>query len=498
MKGHTKIELKDVNTGEVKVVEEDNMVTSALKRLLFVNPLLANPVADNDSTIIGNLIGGILLLEDAIDEKINTCCVPAGNKMTARGVHGLAYSGVVTECGSFSINESGLQEDGSVRLVYDFNSSQGNGQISCVSLTSKSGGKMGIGDNIENVDVQTISDIEFNAYGEIKSNIVNPYLNLVLLSSVNNIAVYFTTGYRPTVTRTIEFKVYDAPISSISVFGKSDYSSFKSYLNVIPTERLIKTFSVELPEKVLSCFGTSGSSDVYRGGYVPYFFDGKIRIILGPYSSNIAPKGVAYLCIIDPITETIDVKDIVNNSLGSMALSSNSYLSSNNTYAFGWANQVAVTQKYLIAPIFVDGGWKLYRINIEDNTDIVDLGFTKFTEDSNTIPEIYFRFITEEFVYFEYGRSNDNTYVYKYVINVLAGEVKRTNVTYIAYINSTQHSSQVHGNDLLLVNAWRNGSSNGNSLYAHPVPLITINNLSEPVVKTASQTMKVTYTISES
>ena len=99
MKGHTKIELKDVNTGEVKVVEEDNMVTSALKRLLFVNPLLANPVADNDSTIIGNLIGGILLLEDAIDEKINTCCVPAGNKMTARGVHGLAYSGVVTECG---------------------------------------------------------------------------------------------------------------------------------------------------------------------------------------------------------------------------------------------------------------------------------------------------------------------------------------------------------------------------------------------------------------
>ena len=171
MKGHTKIELKDVNTGEVKVVEEDNMVTSALKRLLFVNPLLANPVANNNSTIIGNLIGGILLFENAIDEKINTCCVPAGNKMTARGVHGLAYSGVVTECGSFNTNESGFQEDGSVRLVYDFNSSQGNGQISCVSLTSKAGGKMGIGDNIENVDTQTISDIEFNLYGKINNNI---------------------------------------------------------------------------------------------------------------------------------------------------------------------------------------------------------------------------------------------------------------------------------------------------------------------------------------
>ena len=491
MKGHTKIELKDVNTGEVKVVEEDNMVTSALKRLLFVNPLLENPVAKSNSTIIGNLIGGILLFEDAIDEKINTCCVPAGNKMTARGVHGLAYSGVVTECGSFNVNESGLQEDGSVRLVYDFNSSQGNGQISCVSLTSKSGGKIGIGDNIENVDSQSVNDIEFNAYGEIKSNIVYPNFNLALLSSVNNIAVYFTKDYQVSVTRAVEFKVYDAPISITSVFDKSDYSSFKSNLKAIPVERLIKTFSVELPEKVLSCFRVSGTSDIYRGGYVPYFFDGKIRIIIGPHSKNIAPKGVAYLCIIDPITETIDVKEIVNNSLGSMALSNDRYISTSYGYEFDWANQVVVTQKYLIAPIFVDGGWKLYRINIADNTDIVDLGFTKFTENSNTIPSIAFRFITEEFVYFAYGNGH-------FVINVLAGEVKRTNVNLIAYNSSTQHSSQVHGNDLLLVNAWMYRSSSGNDLYAHPVPLITINNLSEPVVKTASQTMKVTYTISES
>ena len=491
MKGHTKIELKDVNTGEVKVVEEDNMVTSALKRLLFVNPLLANPVANNNSTIIGNLIGGILLFESTIDEKINTCCVPAGNKMTARGVHGLAYSGVVTECGSFNANESGFQEDGSVRLVYDFNSSQGNGQISCVSLTSKSGGKMGIGDNIENVDTQTISDIEFNLYGKIVNNIQSSFVNFALLSSVNNIAVYFTSGYQLSVTRAVEFKVYDAPISSVSVFDKSDYSSFKSNLNGIPTERLIKTFSVALPEKVLSCFRTSGISDIYRGGYVPYFFDGKIRIIIGPHSSNIAPKGVAYLCIIDPITETIVVKDIVNNSLGSMALSGDMYFSSNKDYAFEWERYVAVTQKYLIAPIFVDSGWKLYRINIEDNTDIVDLGFTKFTENSNTIPDIYFRFITEEFVYFEYSGG-------KYVINVLAGEVKRTNVNLITYNSFTQHSSQVHGNDLLLVNSWLHRSVSGHDLYAHTVPLITINNLSEPVVKTASQTMKVTYTISES
>lgn len=491
MKGHTKIELKDVNTGEVKVVEEDNMVTSALKRLLFVNPLLANPVAKNDSTIIGNLIGGILLFEDAIDEKINTCCVPAGNKMTARGVHGLAYSGVVTECGSFNVNESGFQEDGSVRFVYDFNSSQGNGQISCVSLTSKAGGKMGIGDNIENVDTQTISDLEFNVYGEIKSNIPASYANFALLSSANNIAVYFTSGYQPTVTRTIEFKVYDATISSISVFDKSDYSSFKSNTNMLPIERLIKTFSVELPEKVLSCFRTSDISDIYRGGYVPYFFDGKIRIIIGPHSKNIAPKGVAYLCIIDPITETIDVKDIVNNSLGSMALSDDNYFSSNKDYAFEWERKVAVTQKYLIAPIFVDGGWKLYRINIVDNTDIVDLGFTKFKENSNTIPDIYFRFITEEFVYFAYSGGH-------YVINVLAGEVKRTNVNYISYHAYTKHASQVHGNDLLLVNSRLNRSVSGHDLFAHPVPLITINNLSEPVVKTASQTMKVTYTISES
>ena len=34
MKGHSKIELKDVNTGKVQTFENDNMVTNALKYFL--------------------------------------------------------------------------------------------------------------------------------------------------------------------------------------------------------------------------------------------------------------------------------------------------------------------------------------------------------------------------------------------------------------------------------------------------------------------------------
>ncbi len=34
MKGHTKIELRDVKTGKVQVIDEDNMVTLGLQKML--------------------------------------------------------------------------------------------------------------------------------------------------------------------------------------------------------------------------------------------------------------------------------------------------------------------------------------------------------------------------------------------------------------------------------------------------------------------------------
>ena len=66
MKGHTKIELTDVNTGEVEVIEHDNMITSAIeKELLSSNGIM--PTCLNakvytdlfDYDYLRNLFGGI-------------------------------------------------------------------------------------------------------------------------------------------------------------------------------------------------------------------------------------------------------------------------------------------------------------------------------------------------------------------------------------------------------------------------------------------------------
>ena len=151
IKGKTTFELTDVNTGEVEVIEDSNMITNGLQEFLrtygyFGCDILNNDTMRNNSLWV-NLLGGLFLFDSRLEENVNNTFMPAGVKMIGNGSKDVSNSGAVTELGSYNTTESGLQSDGSIKLVYEFNTAQANGTIACACLTSKIGGYIGMGND---------------------------------------------------------------------------------------------------------------------------------------------------------------------------------------------------------------------------------------------------------------------------------------------------------------------------------------------------------------
>lgn len=157
LKGHTKIELTNEKTKEKTIVEHDNMITDALEDLLFSSlgrfPMCVkyniykqsyNPTFSMD--MIEGMFGGLMLWKDALDTSDpKDYWLPLNNSMTGYSYLKCSNNGNNKQLGSFSKTESGWQEDGSYKFVYNFNVEQGNGQISAVSLCPYYCGMLGAG-----------------------------------------------------------------------------------------------------------------------------------------------------------------------------------------------------------------------------------------------------------------------------------------------------------------------------------------------------------------
>lgn len=158
MHGHTKIKLTNVNTGEVKTVEDNNMVTNAMEHLFNAPFDLPNkfegPVTmwrggglnhTNPQSNILRYTRGLMLFEDSIPEDPDIITPPGGNK-----VIGVAdtrtYSGPILEYGSYNNTESFIDMTAKkAQYVWDFSTSQANGKISAVSLIPQDHAQMAYG-----------------------------------------------------------------------------------------------------------------------------------------------------------------------------------------------------------------------------------------------------------------------------------------------------------------------------------------------------------------
>ena len=142
LKGKTKIILKNEETGEVEIFEDENIITNAVDKIININAGLNVPPNNYILPIANKLLGGIMLFDDTLTESVNNIHFP-----TEAHIVGWAGQDVNTNDkyrGSYNALESGFttgtDDNGQTYCTYtsvwDFDTTQANGTIKAVARTS--------------------------------------------------------------------------------------------------------------------------------------------------------------------------------------------------------------------------------------------------------------------------------------------------------------------------------------------------------------------------
>ena len=221
IKGKSVIELYNPNTRIKQRYEDENIVTNAFKYLFG-----QNICAGANQTFMNNFlplykkgIGGIILFDSQIEENPNIVVAP--NTVGCTGYASTdAYSGSDLSRGSMNTNETSLIDNG-MKFVWDFATSQANGDIACVSLTHEKGGKVGYGSNTST-----------NGDGILLSNLIvgTTYFsqgNYTGYCVVNDI-MYVATRTSLNTLRLRKYKLYSQDINLKNYYGSPKLIEEKS------------------------------------------------------------------------------------------------------------------------------------------------------------------------------------------------------------------------------------------------------------------------------
>lgn len=261
IKGHTEIQLTNVETGEVKTYHDDNMMTNGLAEFMKNHGMLCGtPFTEavrND--LINTLLGGILLFDTALTESAGNTRLEDGVKMTANACHGITHTGDPTELGSYDENESGWQNAAHTvyRHVFTWTTSQGNGSIACACLTSKAHGFVGEGNSTSKKST-TDNDLTLFTYSSVENMNSNKAIIMVLDNEIYYMSID-TTDDTITISKT---HVCDT---------ECDMRDMKNIVNAVEEEVLViqNPTSTPLQDSInhLSCRVLTNSVVISWGGY---------------------------------------------------------------------------------------------------------------------------------------------------------------------------------------------------------------------------------------
>lgn len=469
IKGKTTFELTDVNTGKVEVIEDSNMITNGLQEFLTTYGYFGCDILSDDTirdnSLWVNLLGGLFLFDTALDEDVNNIFMPAGVKMIGNGSKDISNSGVVTELGSYNTTESGLQSDGSIKLVYDFSTAQANGTIACACLTSKIGGYIGMGNDSTRYMNSSYDLIKFLSYHSCHSNIAGAGNDMghILYPVYSENAIYFTNPYNInysssyasqhwSTTKKIQILKVRAGFTGVSIKDRK-------YL-----DKVIATYDVDIPQEILDYMGTSTnytivSSDIERNVYVIFNKASSISLSAGAY---------CWIMKID--------KD----------MQATAYKFTNNTGVVLYIGTDCIVFDGDYLWIYdLNSPYYLYGIKYTDSTQIIETGVNKSTR----------------YAIYAMGKNligiKDTYSGSYYYAPTVYDVVNRTHRQVNGISGGGDTYKLVPFPDKKGVYLYVYGGSNPCLLHVMKDPryLATINNLSEPVVKTSSKTMKVTYTL---
>lgn len=136
IKGHVCIDLHNHKSGFTERVEGDNIVTKAfdteLNRLMYSGI----PSFDRIMPLYKTILGGLCILDTPLDDSgSGEIFVPSVAKIVGFGFQGSNADSILG--GTYNSNESGLNADQNIYThVWDFSTSQANGQIRSLGLTN--------------------------------------------------------------------------------------------------------------------------------------------------------------------------------------------------------------------------------------------------------------------------------------------------------------------------------------------------------------------------
>ena len=281
IEGHVAVEMRDKDGRLTDRIENHNMLTNALTEF-YKQGGMTNPSAFGASALrtdaLHYLLGGVLLLDTALSEDATILRVPSGIGMTANGGYNVLNSGNPTELGSWNETESGWQNDGSYKMVWDWTTSQGNGTVASVCLTSLYHGIQGHGNKsltyrANPYTIGTYNAITAKGMGEG-----------AFVGFKNNQSYIMDTNFKNKIE--IAVNVFNMPVSSIDV------------RNVIGAE-LVKTMSISLPASLQNL-----------GGYARYIKNTHIAgnlcyiLIAEGYDYDNRISGAVKIAVFDVTTET--------------------------------------------------------------------------------------------------------------------------------------------------------------------------------------------------
>lgn len=474
LKGTTKIELTNVDTGETQVVEKHNLITGAVARLF--QPVLGHATEGDvlRSLDVNTLFGGLLLFNQPITEETTQWFAPAGTEVTGHGVYGLQNTTTGVKLGSYNSAESSFSlATKTAKFVYDFSTNQANGTIAAVCLSNQRTGYGCYGtDMLYTNDLSHTMMVDM--YSGIKSftdssNKLDASSTLTfgkeylfLMDVENDVAVYFVI----TGGTTIKFKKYHMRLKSYSLFE---------------TGTSVSTL-VSAGESSEISLGTTITDGAFSYNYD--YTDNSLYIRVGGTLANNATSTIIKVTYADtPVVTRTTITNTTGVTIG------NTY--NRNTFVHnGYAYIVGNVSPY-----------NLYKINLA-TSEITTISGTSF---SGFIPVLAINGI----IYYQ-NATGTMTSVATYLVDTELNTVKKCGVTNLDYVRvkgtgSTNYTyydpvyTPVKGDTMLYYISYSGNSSVLTDRFGFKYftnYLATINNVS-PITKINTQTMKITYTIQE-
>lgn len=497
IKGHTKIELTNVKTGQKKVIEDTNMVTNGMSNFLMSNPYNYRPLdvsLEPFSTTTPRsyqLCGGLLLFDKPIEEDPDMIFPPVGHKMIGNAVAGISSGNAIPEFGYFDAVNSTLEysdDTTTQKFVFDFGTSQGNGQISSVCLASMLAGYVGFGNHSGQHVSENVGNLNFasDSYRPFYSShfghadltywypfygdgyYAYPFLfhykkNCVF--TVHRYAFQYSASYEDkhfSSTGALNLEKHYCPLSSWNPLQhlRSNTTGNKIYR---------QECSVSIPSEIMAL----DVNILKNRNQVFHAYDGTYLIVCGRNSGYLEPNDTIYVLHVNADLETklYTVKNTTGERLYNV-------IPAGGTYRYDY---MAVKDGYLFCQRYTTSGddaQKIYKINLTDSTDV-----SQFSSWVSATSPYNFTLMSDRLWYGSYRILDDELMT-----------ICRVNSRMQTPLN---HHYAICGCKFMYVTQQEiNLSKNAHCyLMFNPMYLATINNLPEPVVKTADLTMKITYTL---